>query len=109
MEPHPKYPPDPSEPRWLATFGDGSTIEVWGGTVFLNEADPDNGLRERMEEVWTEKGWPDLPGWDIDTSPGFDPEWNYLRLLALGAVTVTGPFPQQHVLDAEVPDGTIVG
>lgn len=103
MEPQDPSPPD----RWVATFANGDVITVSGDEVRL-DASPDSKLPERLESVFF-AGWPSLAGWDIDRSPGFDPQWNYLRLVALGATSVTGPFPQQAQLDATPEPGVIVG
>ena len=104
----PESQPQQSEDRWVATFPSGAIITVIGDSIWLDDPDDDSRLRARFEATFI-GGWPDLPGWDIDTSPGVDPEWNYLRLHALGATTVTGPFPQQYVLDKPNVPGTIVG
>jgi hypothetical protein len=104
----PEQQPPQSENRWVATFPSGAIITVEGDSVHLDDPDDDSPLRSRLEATFFD-GWPDLAGWDIDTSPGFDPEWNWLRLHALGATNVTGPFPQQHVLDKPDVPGTIVG
>ena len=104
----PESQPPQSENKWVATFPSGAIITVEDDYVWLDDPDEDSPLRARLEETWV-KGWPRLAGWDIDRSPGFDPEWNSLRLTALGATTVTGPFPQQYVLDKPDVPGTIVG
>jgi hypothetical protein len=108
MEPEQQPQPQQSENKWVATFKGGAILTVEGDYVWLDDPDEDSPLRFRLEETWV-KGWPELAGWTIDTSPGFDPEWNYLRLVALGATSVVGPFPQQHMLDEPIPEGTIVG
>ena len=104
----PQDQPQQSDNKWVATFPSGAVLTVEGDHVWLDDPDEDSPLRSRLEATWV-NGWPSLAGWDIDRSPGFDPQWNYLRLVALGATSVTGPFPQQAQLDAPSEPGTIVG
>jgi len=54
-------------------------------------------------------GWPPLPGWLVNTSPGWDDEWMYLRLYALGAKKVIGPFPQKEKSKISKDKRIIVG
>lgn len=54
-------------------------------------------------------GWVAVPGWAVDLSPGYDREWMYLRLVGIGAVEVTGPFPQVDETLAPDDPRTIVG
>jgi hypothetical protein len=46
------------------------------------------------------EGWPEVPGWDLPTTPGFDPDLMFLRLQSIGATDVEGP----NTLVVELPD-----
>lgn len=100
---------DPQPPRWVAEFP-GATVTV-DADSWLVSADGDDpreaiDLERRIERAAAE-GWPNLAGHDIDTTPGWDHDWTFLRLAALGARTVEGPNPQPD--EPEPDDGTIVG
>ena len=94
------FQPSLPDRKWIARF-DGSAY------VFVGEDDW-SVLARTVEEMLelerkvlraVEHGWPSLAGWDIDTSPGWDDEWNYLRLYALGAKKVVGPNPGADEFD----------
>lgn len=93
---------------WTATWPDGTEVTITD--TEWSTAGPDaDGLDAQIVDA-LDNGWPQLPGWSIDRSPGFDDEWNYLRLIALGAVHVDGPFPQvAETVDAKMETDLVVG
>ncbi|MFZ4431594.1 MAG: hypothetical protein ACOYOQ_00205 [Microthrixaceae bacterium] len=95
--------------RWTARFNDGSTVVVEDDSVVVLGDVAEEYVRPHIE-FCLENGWPSLPGWDIDTSPGVDPRWMYLRLLAAGASEVEGPCPVCDEEDEmDYPEDAIVG
>lgn len=104
----PPLPLPSDDPRWVAVFDHG-TVVVTGDTYRVYPLTRNDDTLSVLFESAVERGWPDLPGWSIDTRPGLDPEWMYLRLAALGAVDVTGPCPPCDRQSTESGDGVIVG
>jgi len=99
-------------PEFTATF----RYEV---VLFINAVEwivvAPTGIDDDREAVETtvadclKNGWIAVPGWEVNLSPGYDPEWQYLRLIGIGAVEVTGPFPQVSETLAPADPRTIVG
>ncbi len=86
---------------WRAVF-DGVTIRVDDrGRMWLVGGDPADraALQAFLRRCMTE-GWPEVPGWDLPTTPGFDPDLMFLRLQSIGATDVEGP----NTLVVELPD-----
>ena len=93
--------------EWRATFPGGTLVLAdESGWSVVGPAAEEAVVSARMATAVAE-GWPTLEGWAFDRSPGFDPEWMYLRLLALGAVEVEGPCPPCGV-EIEVDDDDVV-
>ena len=80
---------------WRAEFPDEVTVEVDddGSWTVHGSGDAADEVRDSIVFAYVD-GWPEAPGgFSIDRSPGFDPEWMYPRLLAVGALSVEGPCP----------------
>jgi len=95
-----------SNGTWEAKFGDDAVVHVTETDWHVTGAKASE--IEGIVAHAAKHGWPNLPGWSIDTSPGWDPEWVFLRLCAIGATEVVGPFPQEAERDALVDDDDIV-
>ncbi len=94
---------------WTATFDGGVTVVVWSDEWAVVSGDPESAemVRQRIQDC-VDTGWPELAGLAVDTSPGWDHDWTYLRLKALGA-EVVGSWPQEAEVDMEYPPDTIIG
>lgn len=97
------------EPKWVATFEGGVTVLVWDDVWAVLGDDPEacEEVSVRVTEA-AATGWPGLAGLTVDRSPGWDAEWTYLRLTALGA-EVVGPWPQESLVEMEYPADAIIG
>lgn len=93
--------------EWTALFPQGTKVHLDGTSWAVVGGGAEAARVTREIERGVEMGWPNLEGWTLDRSPGFDPEWMYLRLLAIGAVEVEGPCPPCEV-EIDVDDDDLV-
>ena len=96
---------------WTARFVDGTVLRVdHTGAATIIEGDTGAALAH-IDAIrgGIERGWPDLPGWGINTDPGVNTDWMALRLAAIGAVEVTGPDPVGDIHRAELAELTARG
>lgn len=92
---------------WVATFASGVEVTCDEGGWSMTIDDPEVSA---ALEMGTDVSWPSIAGWPMPTTPGFDPDWMYLRLFAIGAIDVQGPCPPCDAEDeAEHLPDDIVG
>ena len=98
-----------TEPVWTAEFPDGCMMYVMSDSWVVDGPDSMavHALKRQFASHLTEVPWPQMAGFSYDTTPGWDPDLMYVRLLSIGGRNVTGPQPVEPEVVEE--PGTIVG
>lgn len=96
--------------QWRATFPGDVVVEVTAeGWSVDGPSEPAQGVTDALAGYF-ESGWPGIAGQVLDRSPGFDPRWMFLRLVAAGAVEIDGPCePCDEEAAIEYPEDAVVG
>lgn len=82
---------------WVARFASGAVVACDAHGWSICPYDPE--VTAALENGATYGHWPSIAGWPMPATPGFDPDWMYLRLIAIGAIDVQGPCPPCDVED----------